>query len=187
MLKKLIKYGNSHALVLDKALLELLNIDAETTKLKISTDGKSFTIKPVLQKAKTEKLSTSPGEVACHYTANVFSENAEHFKPEVTQKEYQNLQAEKNALRNEFITKYNVDMETIFEEKFCDKPAFCKELDQLNQKAREQNLNTQEYAKSIYALTEKYSPFPEFMEIRAKYEQRITEIGKKYLVKNPNT
>lgn len=45
MLKKLVKYGNSNAIVLDKAILELLNI-AEGSVLKISTDGKSIILTP---------------------------------------------------------------------------------------------------------------------------------------------
>jgi antitoxin component of MazEF toxin-antitoxin module len=45
MLKKLIKYGNSNALVLDKALLEILNIK-EGGIVKISTNGKSLIISP---------------------------------------------------------------------------------------------------------------------------------------------
>jgi len=53
MLKKLVRYGNSNALVLDKAILELLNI-AEGSVVKISTDGHSIVLtpqqKPVLSK-----------------------------------------------------------------------------------------------------------------------------------------
>ena len=45
MLKKLVKYGNSNALVLDKALLELLNI-TEGSVVKIKTDGMSLIITP---------------------------------------------------------------------------------------------------------------------------------------------
>ncbi|MBA3954086.1 AbrB/MazE/SpoVT family DNA-binding domain-containing protein [Candidatus Dependentiae bacterium] len=43
MLKKLVKYGNSNAIILDKAILELLEI-AEGSLLKIKTDGKSLII-----------------------------------------------------------------------------------------------------------------------------------------------
>ena len=43
MLKKLVKYGNSNALVLDKAILELLEI-AEGSLVKIKTDGKAIII-----------------------------------------------------------------------------------------------------------------------------------------------
>ena len=46
MLKKLTRHGNSLALVLDKGVLELLNIDAETL-LEISTDGSLLLITPV--------------------------------------------------------------------------------------------------------------------------------------------
>lgn len=45
MLKKLVKYGNSNALVFDKALLELLDIEQGAT-VKIKTDGKSLIITP---------------------------------------------------------------------------------------------------------------------------------------------
>lgn len=45
MLKKIVKYGNSSALVLDKALLELLNIE-EGSVVKIKTDGVSLIITP---------------------------------------------------------------------------------------------------------------------------------------------
>jgi antitoxin MazE len=46
MLKKLTRHGNSMALVIDKAILELLNIDAQTP-LEISTDGVLLIISPV--------------------------------------------------------------------------------------------------------------------------------------------
>jgi len=41
MIKKLTRHGNSLALVIDKPILELLNID-ETTPLEIRTDGKGL-------------------------------------------------------------------------------------------------------------------------------------------------
>jgi|SaaInlStandDraft_7_1057024.scaffolds.fasta_scaffold732662_1 antitoxin MazE len=46
MIKKLSKYGNSKALVIDKPILELLDIN-ENTQLKITIDGKSLVITPV--------------------------------------------------------------------------------------------------------------------------------------------
>jgi hypothetical protein len=45
MIKKLVKYGNSTALVLDKAILELLGM-TEGSSVKISTDGKSLIVAP---------------------------------------------------------------------------------------------------------------------------------------------
>lgn len=53
MLKKIVKYGNSSALVLDKALLELLNM-AEGSLVKIKTDGISLIITP--QIASTQEI-----------------------------------------------------------------------------------------------------------------------------------
>ncbi|HEX4068941.1 MAG TPA: hypothetical protein VHX42_02485 [Candidatus Babeliales bacterium] len=52
MLKKLVKYGNSNALILDRAILELLNIN-EGALVKICTDGKSLIITP--QESKDSK------------------------------------------------------------------------------------------------------------------------------------
>jgi antitoxin component of MazEF toxin-antitoxin module len=46
MLKKLTRHGNSLALVLDKGVIELLNIDSETP-LEISTDGSLLLITPI--------------------------------------------------------------------------------------------------------------------------------------------
>ncbi len=45
MTKKLSKHGNSLALVIDRSILELLDIDEQTT-LQISTDGRALVIVP---------------------------------------------------------------------------------------------------------------------------------------------
>jgi antitoxin MazE len=46
MIKKLVRHGNSRALVIDKPILELLNITDET-EIEIITDGTSLTMRPV--------------------------------------------------------------------------------------------------------------------------------------------
>ena len=46
MIKKLTAHGNSAALIIDKALLEILNIDMNTP-LEIVTDGENLIISPV--------------------------------------------------------------------------------------------------------------------------------------------
>ena len=46
MIKKLTKHGNSWALIIDKPVLDLLNIDPETP-LEITTDGQLLLISPV--------------------------------------------------------------------------------------------------------------------------------------------
>jgi antitoxin component of MazEF toxin-antitoxin module len=48
VIKKLTRHGNSLALVIDKPILELLNIDRDTP-LEITTDGRSLIITPSRQ------------------------------------------------------------------------------------------------------------------------------------------
>lgn len=45
MIKKLIKHGNSAALVIDKPIMEMLNITNETT-FEMQTDGKNLILSP---------------------------------------------------------------------------------------------------------------------------------------------
>ena len=46
MIKKLTTHGNSMALVIEKAILDLLDITPKTS-LEISTDGKNIVISPI--------------------------------------------------------------------------------------------------------------------------------------------
>jgi len=46
MVKRMTRHGNSMALVIDKPILDLLNIDADTP-LDITTDGEALIITPV--------------------------------------------------------------------------------------------------------------------------------------------
>ena len=46
MTKKLVQHGNSAALILDKPILDLLNVTMDTP-LEISTDGRNIVISPV--------------------------------------------------------------------------------------------------------------------------------------------
>ena len=55
MIKTLTRHGNSLALVIDRAVLGLLNIDAETP-LDISTDGQVLVITPVRDRRRREKF-----------------------------------------------------------------------------------------------------------------------------------
>jgi antitoxin component of MazEF toxin-antitoxin module len=59
MIKKLVKYGNSTALVLDKAILELLGM-TEGSSVKISTDGKSLIIAPLVEVTENELINIQP-------------------------------------------------------------------------------------------------------------------------------
>lgn len=56
MIKTLTKHGNSLALLIDKPILELLNIEPETP-ISISTDGKVLILSPVRDGEREEKLA----------------------------------------------------------------------------------------------------------------------------------
>ncbi|HPI90990.1 MAG TPA: AbrB/MazE/SpoVT family DNA-binding domain-containing protein [Spirochaetota bacterium] len=58
MIKKLIQHGNSSAIIIDKPIMELLNID-NGTLLELATDGKNIIISPVKAKNKLNKLNKS--------------------------------------------------------------------------------------------------------------------------------
>jgi antitoxin component of MazEF toxin-antitoxin module len=55
MIKKLIKHGNSTAIILDKPILNILNISNDT-ELKISTDGVSIIITPVNENGSAKNI-----------------------------------------------------------------------------------------------------------------------------------
>lgn len=56
--KRLIKHGNSLALIIDKPILEMLQIAADTP-LELTTNGDSLLISPVRDPARHKRLETS--------------------------------------------------------------------------------------------------------------------------------
>jgi len=58
MVKKLTKHGNSLALVIDRPILDLLKIDAETP-LDISTDGQRLIIAPAAMSERRAKFDAA--------------------------------------------------------------------------------------------------------------------------------
>jgi len=58
MTKTLIKHGNSLALVIDKPILEMLQISADTP-LELTTDGDAILVSPVRSKKRQQKLRAS--------------------------------------------------------------------------------------------------------------------------------
>lgn len=58
MIKTLIRHGNSLALVIDKPILEMLDISADTP-LEVTTNGDSLLISPVRDKKREKKLRAS--------------------------------------------------------------------------------------------------------------------------------
>jgi antitoxin component of MazEF toxin-antitoxin module len=56
MIKKLVRHGNSRALIIDRPILELLGAD-EDSKFTITTDGRSLTITPVKSAEEERRLA----------------------------------------------------------------------------------------------------------------------------------
>ena len=53
MTKRLVRHGNSAALILDRPILELLNVTMDTP-LEITTDGRSLVISPTIAHSEDE-------------------------------------------------------------------------------------------------------------------------------------
>jgi antitoxin component of MazEF toxin-antitoxin module len=58
MVKKLTRHGNSLALVIDRPILDLLRIEAETP-LDISTDGRQLIVAPAKPSARRKKFDAA--------------------------------------------------------------------------------------------------------------------------------
>ncbi len=66
MVKRLTKHGNSLALVIDRPILELLKIDADTP-LEISTDGQVLVVCPVRDAEHQKKFENALEKVNRKY------------------------------------------------------------------------------------------------------------------------
>jgi antitoxin MazE len=58
MIKKLTKHGNSYALVIDRGIMDLLNI-SEKSALYVTTDGRSLIVSPADDKNKQAKFEAA--------------------------------------------------------------------------------------------------------------------------------
>lgn len=61
MVKRLTKHGNSLAFVIDRGVLDLLDIDADTP-LSVTTDGKCLIITPVRDPQREKRFRAAIGE-----------------------------------------------------------------------------------------------------------------------------
>lgn len=66
MIKTLTKHGNSLALVIDKPVLDLLKIEADTP-LEITTDGSSLTIRPATKPARKARVAAAVDRANTRY------------------------------------------------------------------------------------------------------------------------
>jgi len=68
MIKKLIQHGNSAALVIDKPIMEMLNITHETT-FEISTDGRNLILSPQTEHTQERNILDSLEKINKKYGA----------------------------------------------------------------------------------------------------------------------
>jgi len=65
-MKKLTRHGNSLALVIERPILDLLKIDAETP-LEVSTDGNILIVKPHRKRRENKKIQEALESANAHY------------------------------------------------------------------------------------------------------------------------
>ena len=70
MAKTLTKHGNSYALVIDKPILEILQITPETP-LELITNGDTLVIRPVREKKRQKRLDETLDELNRKYGRQV--------------------------------------------------------------------------------------------------------------------
>jgi antitoxin component of MazEF toxin-antitoxin module len=68
MAKKLIKHGNSVALVIDKPIMEMLHITHETT-FELSTDGRNIILSPQVEYNQEKNILDSLASINKKYSA----------------------------------------------------------------------------------------------------------------------
>ena len=59
MVKMFTKHGNSWALVIDRAILDLLKVNPQNTPVQISTDGNRLIVNPVRDVARRGKFDSA--------------------------------------------------------------------------------------------------------------------------------
>jgi antitoxin component of MazEF toxin-antitoxin module len=62
MIKRLTSHGNSVALVIDKAILELLKMAADTT-VELTTDGRNLIVSPVREAGREKRFKAALAKV----------------------------------------------------------------------------------------------------------------------------
>lgn len=164
MLKKLAKYGNSTTLVIDKAILELLNMN-ESSIVKLQTDGKSLIITPVESNSQGGKVSYDT---------------------------YEALVAAKQSFEKKLVHK-DYDKKTMKEAQKEFKGAFDRHAEAFT-RFNTEIYPTKEFQDALTSITEKIDPanqgeafFKEFNKLKlqfcpelAELQKEIETISKKY-------
>jgi antitoxin component of MazEF toxin-antitoxin module len=162
MYKKLIKYGQNTALIIDDAILELLNI-REDSIVHLTTDGKSLTITPTETAIDPKKIHMNAME---KYFA--IKEAAESDPIKKQQKEEAEKWTQENrAMLTELYTKYANDFAKLMQNK-----EYWNELNELAERYPGDTIS-EEYTKESTDLMYKYAPNLEnyYKELNEKVDE----------------
>jgi len=156
MLKKLVKYGNSNALVLDRPILELLSI-GEGSLVKLHTDGKSLIITPHQAETSTQPFSTGMEMLQEAVIARSKEQMKKWQEGPVTNKQLEECKPESETFAqltasfSSIMEKYRADVELLQTE------AFAQDIDALSEKYQNDKTSP-EYLKEFFALRLKHAP-----------------------------
>jgi antitoxin component of MazEF toxin-antitoxin module len=171
MIKKLVRYGNSNALVIDRAILELLNI-AEGSLVKIATDGKSLIITPEARSCQIVTTEDVADQMGMSMAANM-RKAMEPFiatiandpvKMQETMDLYNNpeLLKEKTAAVTVIMRKYTTDQAKLMT------PEALDAIQAIQAKYKD-TMNAPEYIKEMTELT--YSIAPNLKNMQAEIDE----------------
>lgn len=178
------KYGNSNALVLDKALLELLNI-TEGSLVKIKTDGTSLIITPHDQET-VEKVSPTvvPMETLSQAMGNNFVQAA---KDPVRAREYLDKisaveQRYKEAFKKLQVPEFQQEYQALakqFEDSYAD-PEFSRLNAELTCKYMPEFASMQQEMGAISAQYADITQYDEYKKHNAELYEQAKKIHAKY-------
>ncbi len=172
MLKKLAKYGNSTTLVIDKAILELLNMN-ESSVVKLHTDGKSLIITPVpAEQAQEKKVSYEgmEGLIVANSTQKAASQHKESYERYAKLDEDVRVTMQKEF--SDVFAKYMVPSQK-FHMEIMQSPEFVARMEELALQY-DPAAQSEEYFKAFNALRNEF--VPEMIGM----DEELAVIAKKY-------
>ncbi|MBM3893189.1 AbrB/MazE/SpoVT family DNA-binding domain-containing protein [Candidatus Dependentiae bacterium] len=162
MIKKLVRYGNSNALVIDRAILELLNI-SEGSLVKMSTDGKSLIVTPEANSCQVITTEDVADQMGMFMAENMRKAN-DPVKMQQTMNLYNNpeLLKEKTAAVTVIMGKYATDRAKLMT------PEAIDAIHAIQAKYKD-TMNAPEYIKEMTDLT--YSIAPNLRNMQAEIDE----------------
>lgn len=181
MIKKLVQFGTSKALMLDEGLLEILGI-TDATELKITTDGASFTVTPITRsenETAPRHISVAQDECLMHYSQELRNapEAAEtlgkfHQMPPAAR---QKMALESAKIHQELEEQHHISQ---LEKELTENVPYQNALKELSQQARATNMAGRDYMLAMNELVKKHAP--RLAEVREIAGKKFSELGKQY-------